>query len=53
MCYDNEENAKFEKELTSSELTWGILQVLTQALENLKNLHYNGLLLTKVYNASA
>ena len=24
MCYDNEERSKFEKELTSSKLTWGI-----------------------------
>ena len=27
--------------------------MLTQALKNLKNMHFNGLLLTKVYNASA
>ena len=30
--------------LVSSKLTWGIWQILTQALENLKNLHFNGLL---------
>ena len=35
--------------LVSSKLTWGIWRILTQALENLKNLHFNRLLLTKVY----
>ena len=44
-------DAKFEKELTSSKLAWGIYQILTWALNNLKNLHFNRLLLTKVYNA--
>ena len=39
--------------LVSSKLTWGIWQILTQALENLKNLHFNRLLLTKVYNVWA
>ena len=33
-----------------SNLTWGIWQILTRALENLKNLHFHGLLLTKVYD---
>ena len=37
-------------ELVSSKLTWGIL---TWALKNLKNLCFNGLLLTKVYNVWA
>ena len=32
-----------------SKMTWGILRILTAALQNLKNLHFNGLLLTKVY----
>ena len=32
--------------LLSSKLTWGLL---TQALENLQKLHFNGLLLSKVY----
>ena len=39
--------------LVSSKLTWGIWRILTQALKNLKNLHFNGLLLTKVYNVWA
>ena len=30
-------------------LTWGISQILTQALESLKNLCFNWLLVTKVY----
>ena len=46
--------AKFEAELTCLfKLTWGIRQILTRALEDLKNLHFNGLLLTRVYNAWA
>ena len=47
------EDGKLEKELTSSRLTCGFQQILTPAVENLKNLHFNGLFLTKVYNASA
>ena len=39
--------------LVSSKLTWGIWQILTRALENPKNLHFNRLLLTKVCNAWA
>ena len=39
--------------LVFSKLTWGIWQVLTRALQNLKDLHFNGLLLTKIYNAWA
>ena len=39
--------------LVSSKLICGIWRILTQALENLKNLHINGLLLTKVYNVWA
>ena len=34
-------------------LTWVIWQILTQALNSLKNLHFNRLLLTKVYNVWA
>ena len=30
-------------------LTWGIWQILTWSLESLKNIHFNGLLLSKVY----
>ena len=36
--------------LVSSKLTWGVWRILARALENLKNLHFNGLLLTKAYN---
>ena len=36
--------------LVVSELTWGLWWVLTRAIENLKNLRFNGLPLTKVYN---
>ena len=39
---------KFGKEFTSK-LTWGIWQILTQALKNLKNFHFNGHLLRKLY----
>ena len=31
-------------------MTWGIWQILTRVLENLKNVHFNGLLLNKVYH---
>ena len=34
--------------LVVSKLTWGIWQILTQALESLKDLHCNGFLLNKV-----
>ena len=37
----------------SSKLIWGIWQVLMWALENPKTLHFNKLLLAKVYNAWA
>ena len=47
-------DAKFDEELlVSSKLTWGIWWILTEALENLKNLHFNGLILNKVYNVWA
>ena len=36
--------------LVSSKLIWGISQIMTRALENLKNLHFNGFHLNKVYN---
>ena len=36
--------------LVSLKLTWGIWWILTWALENLKNLHFNRLLLNKVHN---
>ena len=31
-------------------MTWGIWQILTWVLENPKNVHFNGLLLNKVYH---
>ena len=37
----------------SSKLTGGISRILARALENLENLQFNGLLLTKVHNAWA
>ena len=30
-------------------LTWGIWQILTRALQSIKNLHFNGLLLSKLH----
>ena len=39
--------------LVSSKLTLGMWRILTRALENLKHLHFNGLLLAKVYNVWA
>ena len=41
------------KRLVVSKLTWEIWRILTQALKSLKNLHFNGLLLTKVFNVWA
>ena len=35
--------------LVVSKLTWGIWQILTWGLESLKNLRFNGLLVSKVY----
>ena len=47
-------DAKSERELTGQFKTdMRNLTNLTRALENLKNLYFNGLLLTKVYNFSA
>ena len=39
--------------LVSSKLTGGIWQILIRAPKNLKHLHFNGLLLNKVYNVWA
>ena len=36
--------------LVSSKLTWAIWRILTRALENLINLHFNGFPFNKVYN---
>ena len=47
-------DAKIEENLTChSKLTWRIWWFFTRAFENLKNVHFNGLLLTKVYNVWA
>ena len=55
LCHGNEEWSKDLKRnwFVSSKLTRGIWQILTRALENLKKLHFNRLLLTKVCNAWA
>ena len=52
MCHDNEEWYKNWRTnwLVVSKPTWGIWQIVTWALENLKHLHFNGLLLIKVFN---
>ena len=39
--------------IVSSKLTLGIWRILTRALGSLKNLHFNGMLLTKVCNVWA
>ena len=39
--------------LVISKLTWGIWQILIQALKSLKNFHFNELLLTQVYDVWA
>ena len=45
---------EFEEELVSQfKIDMRNLEILTQALENFKNLHFNRLLLTKVYNVWA
>ena len=36
--------------LVVSKLTWEIWQIMTWTLESLKNLHFNGFLMRKVYN---
>ena len=42
--------AKFKRNwLVISKLTWGIWRILTWALESLKNFHFNGFLLSKVF----
>ena len=47
-------DAKFEEYLlVNSKLIWGISQILIKAIENLKNLNFNELFLTKVYNVWA
>ena len=56
LCHDNEEWCKINLKgnwLVSSKLTWEIWRILTRALENLKNFHFNWILLNKVYNVWA
>ena len=48
MCHDNEEWCKNWRGI-DVRLSWRIWRILTRALKNLKTLHFNGLLLTKVY----
>ena len=43
-------DTKIEEQLTCFKIDMKNLMNLTQALESLKNLHFNGLLVTKVYN---
>ena len=49
ICRDNEQWRKIWRGLVISKLTWGIWQILSRALEGLKNFHLNVLLLRKVY----
>ena len=49
MCNDNLKR----NWLVVAKMTWGIWRILTWALESLKNLSFNGLLLTKVCNVWA
>ena len=54
MCHDNKEWSKIWREIDLPFQIWyEKFGKLTGALENLKNVLFNGLLLTKVYNASA
>ena len=52
MGHENEEWHKVWRriDLSVQSLTQGTWLILTWAIKNLKNLHFNGLLLTKVYN---
>ena len=55
MCHDNEEWCKIWTEIGGSVQNWyeEFNHFLTPALKNLNNLHFNRLLLTKVYNVWA
>ena len=47
-------DAKNEEELTDiSKLTWGIWRILIRALENIKNMHFEWILLGNVFNVWA
>ena len=51
ISHDNEEWCKIW--LVNSKLSSGIWRILAKTLENFKNLHFNGPLLTKAYNVWA
>ena len=53
MCHGNEEWCKTEKLTGRFKIDTTIWQILTRALKCLEDLHFNGLLLTKVYNVWA
>ena len=55
MCHENEEMIQKLKRnwFFVLKLTWGIWRIFTQALESVKDLHFNGFLATKVYNVKA
>ena len=47
-------HVKFEEKLPVVwKMTWGFWKIFIRAFKNLKNLNFNGLLLTKVYNVWA
>ena len=47
--YDTEESCKICRGIDLSFRNWQIWQILTQALKSVKNFHFNGLLLSKLY----
>ena len=47
--YDTEESCKICRGIDLSFQNWQIWQILTQALKSVKNFHFNGLLLSKLY----
>ena len=55
MCYDNEEWCNIWKGINLSVQNWheGFAEFWPEHSKNLKHLHFNGLLLTKVYNVWA
>ena len=54
ICYGNKKVQNWDRKwLVVSKLTWRLRWILTRAPKNLKNLHFNRLPLTKVYNVSA
>ena len=51
MCNDTEEWWKISRGIDLAFQNWdGIWRILTWALGSLKNVHFNGLVLTKIYN---